>query len=226
MGVIDVSQVRNGQVVRFDYHGGERDGYRLVEVQKNEKGSIGGIDRIKGEYRQYRHDRIDSAISLVANVNEEIVNPSVFLVDTSVPIDKAADVYRMLNPERADSVRVDQDANVLVVRRKDLPRIDVDLTSATLTIEFTSVNGERVGIRMNHQNSGVVPATYTSSPSAPDFAYFVQTLYDQHKGNISNSGKPPTMFTVDSKGEVTTPAPTRWEDMLKNRALVGINKQI
>jgi hypothetical protein len=236
MGVISVDKVRVGQVVRFDYRGGERPGYRLVEVSKNENGYLKGNDQEKAAtdaYRQYRYDRINSVIELVADVHEQVISPASFLVNVNVPVEQAASVYKMLNPDRAATVRVSN--GLIIARRTDLPRIDVAMSATGVVIEFTSTTGERVGIKMKHQDSSVKDAVISCTPSPADYDTFVRLLFDQRGVSPALTSLPSSpnpvsdtrrVFEIDSKGTAEVKSGTRWEDLLKNRALVGINKQI
>jgi hypothetical protein len=219
MGVINVDAVRSGQVIRFNYHGAERSGYRLVEVGQNDGTYIKGVDKEKNEPRQYRYDRINSAIELVANTHEEVISPALFLTDSSIPVDRAAAIFKLIDPDRADTVRVAY--GLIIARRKDLPRFSVTLSADTVVVEFTNQNGEVVGIKMNHQNPNTTHAVYTCSPSKTDYETFVSNLNQQtfhRNGGVASGGR---VIEIDSKGAAEVKGGTRWEDMLKNRVLTG-----
>lgn len=219
MGVLTADSVRSGQVVRFSYNGGEKSGFRLVEVTENDGSYIKGYDKEKNEFRQYRRDRITSAIELVADTHEELVPLKSFLVDTTVPIERAASIYRLLDPERSPSLRFSTTANVLVVRRKDLPRIDVTITKDKVSVDFISLNGLKTGVWMTHTNPAVQAETvYTCTPSVADFNRLVTSLNDQNHGRGQSR-----VFQVDANGATNiTPAKAdSWEARLLGHATLS-----
>jgi hypothetical protein len=222
--LIDFEKVRPGQVVRFEYAGGQGNGPRLVEVKDGDSTYLRGTDRQKNEYRQYRRDRIVGSVELVAQPHEEVIQPSTFLLDPNVPIERACEAYKSLNPDRASGVSVNTNAKVLVVKRTDIPRVDITVQNKTIRLDFLNSEGERVGVQINHEHVVNHEMVFSCPMNQADFYTFASNFERMARKNPSvgpsfsgTTVAAPNVLT----GNYASVRPATWEDKLVGNKLVG-----
>ncbi len=205
MSRITLDDVRPDQTILFDYNGGSGAGPRLVRVTEIDKSYVKGTDANKDGFRTYRRDMISFGVDLIADTHEELVFPSAFLVDATIPIEKAYAIFSMLNPEKARSSRVETKAKVIVNRRTDLPRIDVVFGNQFVRLDFFNAKGIKTGVNLKHPESAAQEKTYS--------CVMGDTEYNSLVANLSSPT--PRTFSVAPNGQTTMQgrAPS-WESKL------------
>lgn len=164
-----------GKTVAFVYNGGESAGsVRLVLVNEEDSVHIRGTDLNKADVRQYRRDRINGQIAILATTEQEVVLPSNFLVSwQGLSAAQLNAVYATLHPGKNgywSSV-----GQCFIVDRPTTPRIEVAHNGRQLIVAFVGEDGNRKSMVMNH-NDNPMHATYSCVIPKADYDTFVKGL--------------------------------------------------
>lgn len=180
---VNPNAVRPGQTVQFVYSGGTIPNvHRLIAVESVDADHINGRDLEANDFRSFLKSKVgDNKVQIIAQENEELIQPSRFLsVDPSSVKDTAlVSIFSMIFPKRK-GVRYDPRVKAIVALRDDLPRVEILVGEKQTVVDFIGSDGKPLGLSFDYNSHGPsfdVPHKMVCPMDESVLAKFAEQLY-------------------------------------------------